>query len=89
MTGSRCRRCNRGGEPRLCAASQAERVAALPRIPRDAGGPVFAEPWKAQAFALAVRLSEERHFTWNEWPTPRGLLLSLSCHGSGGVLAGG
>ena len=39
----------------------------LPRIPPDEGGPVFAEPWQAQAFALAVRLSEEGHFTWKEW----------------------
>jgi nitrile hydratase accessory protein len=29
--------------------------------------PVFAEPWQAQAFALAVRLSEKGHFTWTEW----------------------
>ena len=28
---------------------------------------VFAEPWEAQAFALAVRLSEQGHFTWKEW----------------------
>jgi len=28
---------------------------------------VFAEPWQAQAFALAVRLSEQGHFTWSEW----------------------
>jgi nitrile hydratase accessory protein len=28
---------------------------------------VFAEPWQAQAFALAVRLSEQGHFTWTEW----------------------
>jgi nitrile hydratase accessory protein len=45
----------------------AERVSALPRLPRDAGGPVFAEPWQAQAFALAVKLSEDGHFTWKEW----------------------
>jgi nitrile hydratase accessory protein len=44
-----------------------ERLAALPQLPRDAGGPVFAEPWEAQAFALAVKLSEAGHFTWNEW----------------------
>src|SRR6202011_4096029 len=36
-----------------------EKLAALPQIPRDEGGPVFAEPWQAQAFALAVRLSEQ------------------------------
>ena len=40
---------------------------ALPRLPRDEGGPVFAEPWQANAFALAVKLSEQGHFTWKEW----------------------
>ena len=44
-----------------------ERLAALPPLPRDEGGPVFAEPWHAQAFALAVRLSELGYFTWKEW----------------------
>src|SRR3981189_3163114 len=44
-----------------------EHIAALPRLPPDEGGPVFAEPWQAQAFALAVRLSEQGHFTWKEW----------------------
>jgi nitrile hydratase accessory protein len=29
--------------------------------------PVFAEPWEAQAFALAVKLSDQGHFTWKEW----------------------
>ena len=43
------------------------RLSDLPRLPRDEGGPVFAEPWQAQAFALAVRLSEQGHFTWKEW----------------------
>lgn len=40
---------------------------ALPRLPRDEDGPVFAEPWQAQGFALAVRLSAQGHFTWKEW----------------------
>ncbi len=44
-----------------------ERLASLPLLPRDDGGPVFAEPWQAQAFALAVKLSEQGHFTWKEW----------------------
>jgi nitrile hydratase accessory protein len=44
-------------------------LAALPRLPRDDGGPIFAEPWQAQAFALAVRLSAQGHFTWKEWAT--------------------
>ena len=47
--------------------SNAARLAALPRLPRDTGGPVFAEPWEAQAFALAVKLSEQGYFTWKEW----------------------
>ena len=46
---------------------QFDRLASLPRLPRDEGGPVFAEPWEAQAFALAVKLSEQGHFTWKEW----------------------
>jgi len=49
--------------PRL----DAERLAALPPLPRDDDGPVFAEPWQAQAFALAVSLSEQGHYTWKEW----------------------
>ena len=42
-------------------------LSSLPRIPRDSDGPTFAEPWQAQAFSLAVRLSAEGHFTWKEW----------------------
>ena len=42
-------------------------LAALPSLPRDEGEPIFAEPWQAQAFALAVRLSADGHFTWKEW----------------------
>ena len=44
-----------------------EEFSALPKLPKDKGGPVFAEPWQAQAFALAVRLSELGYFTWKEW----------------------
>ena len=44
-----------------------EAFGSLPQLPRDEGGPVFAEPWQAQAFALAVKLSELGHFTWKEW----------------------
>jgi nitrile hydratase accessory protein len=46
---------------------EAPALTALPQLPRDEGGPVFAEPWQAQAFALAVKLSEQGHFTWTEW----------------------
>ena len=37
-----------------------------PELPPDSEQ-TFAEPWQAQAFALAVRLSAEGHFTWKEW----------------------
>jgi nitrile hydratase accessory protein len=47
--------------------TDSDRLSDLPRLPRDEGGPVFAEPWQAQAFALAVKLSEQGHFTWKEW----------------------
>ena len=40
---------------------------ALPEIPRDDNGPVFAEPWQAQAFAMAVTLNERGVFSWTEW----------------------
>jgi nitrile hydratase accessory protein len=39
----------------------------LPSLPRDEEGPVFREPWEAQAFALAVSLSKAGCFTGPEW----------------------
>jgi nitrile hydratase accessory protein len=55
-----------------------ERLAALPRLPREKDGPVFAEPWQAQAFALAVKLSEAGHFTWSEWAQTLGAELTAA-----------
>ena len=40
---------------------------ALPALPRDDEGPVFHEPWQAQAFAMALQLSEAGCFSWQEW----------------------
>ncbi len=37
------------------------------RLPKDEDGPVFAEPWEAQAFAMAVKLNEAGVFQWGEW----------------------
>ena len=39
------------------------------QLPDGAGpdAPVFAEPWQAQAFALAVALHQRGLFTWTEW----------------------
>ena len=36
-------------------------------MPRDDGGPVFREPWEAQAFALVVELQSRGLFTASEW----------------------
>jgi nitrile hydratase accessory protein len=44
-----------------------ERPALLPWQPRDEAGPVFREPWEAQAFAMTLALHEKGVFTWNEW----------------------
>jgi nitrile hydratase accessory protein len=42
---------------------------AVPGIPRDEQGPVFREPWEAQAFAMALALQQRGLFTWGEWAT--------------------
>lgn len=40
---------------------------AIASIPRECGEAVFAEPWEARAFAMAVALNERGIFTWSEW----------------------
>jgi nitrile hydratase accessory protein len=47
--------------------SATERFRTLSGLPRDDDGPVFAELWHAQAFAIAVKLFEAGYFTWKEW----------------------
>jgi nitrile hydratase accessory protein len=42
-------------------------LASIPGIPRDEDGPVFAAPWQAQAFAMALTLQQRGIFTWAEW----------------------
>ncbi len=54
------------------ASEAADRFATSQLLPRDEEGPVFAEPWQAQAFAIAVQLSAAGHFTWTEWTTALG-----------------
>src|SRR5690348_18439499 len=44
----------------------------VPSIPCDAEGPVFREPWEAQAFAMALALHERGVFTWPEWAATLG-----------------
>jgi len=39
----------------------------LPALPVDNEGPVFAQPWQAQAFAMTLELHRAGHFSWSEW----------------------
>jgi nitrile hydratase accessory protein len=41
-------------------------------LPCNETSRVFAEPWQAQAFALAVQLSARGHFSWSEWSAALG-----------------
>jgi nitrile hydratase accessory protein len=55
------------------SSSAARRAtAAVPSIPCDAEGPVFKEPWEAQAFAMTLSLHERGLFTWPEWAATLG-----------------
>src|SRR5581483_4354244 len=55
------------GEGVMDSVAAARATQAVPSIPCDAEGPVFREPWEAQAFAMALALHERGVFTWNEW----------------------
>ncbi|MEM8500440.1 MAG: nitrile hydratase accessory protein [Pseudomonadota bacterium] len=39
----------------------------LPEDIIDDQGPVFAEPWQAQAFAMTVELIQQHIISWPEW----------------------
>ena len=58
---------------------------ATPSLPLAADGPLFAEPWQAQAFAMAVRLSAEGHFSWPEWAQYLGAEIASDHGGHGGA----
>jgi nitrile hydratase accessory protein len=49
-----------------------DRPVRLSELPADQDGPVFAEPWQASAFALAVHLAERGAFAWSEWSATLG-----------------
>ncbi|SHN86839.1 nitrile hydratase accessory protein [Bradyrhizobium erythrophlei] len=48
-------------------AAIVQATGALPDLPRDEDGPVFREPWEAQAFAMALSLYDRGLFSWKEW----------------------
>ena len=53
-------------------------LGALPALPRDDGGPVFAAPWEAQAFAMVVTLHTRGVYTWREWADALGAELAAA-----------
>ena len=48
-------------------SSHSDVIRHLPDLPCDGSGPVFREPWEAQAFALVVDAHQKGLFTWSEW----------------------
>ena len=50
----------------------AKAAKAVPGMPQDEQGPVFNEPWEAQAFAMTLALHERGLFTWGEWAAALG-----------------
>ena len=56
-----------GSSPPIDSAAARRATDAVPSIPRDAEGPVFREPWEAQAFAMALALYDRGLFSWPEW----------------------
>jgi nitrile hydratase accessory protein len=46
---------------------ESRKLAELPLLPRDETGPVFPEPWQAQAFAVVVGLTKAGKLSEKEW----------------------
>ena len=55
--------------------SELNDLAELPLLPRDSDGPIFSEPWQAQAFAVVVELTEAGTLTRQEWADHLGAVL--------------
>ena len=51
----------------MTTAAMAQAIDVLGNVPQDDDGPVFREPWEAQAFAMALSLYDRGLFTWKEW----------------------
>ena len=59
-------------EPKIDPAAARLATEAVPGIPHYERGPVFREPWEAQAFAMALALQQRGLFTWGEWASALG-----------------
>ena len=52
-------------------------------LPRDAGEPVFAEPWQAHTFSVIMSLYEDGHYSWAEWDDYLGYRIQAPGHFGG------
>lgn len=52
----------------------------FPNQPHDEDGPIFREPWEAQAFAMAVSLQKTGLFSWSKWTRTIGALIAADEH---------
>ena len=66
--------------PDLTRPDIATALADAALLPCDAAGPVFAEPWQAQAFAMVVSLHDRGVFTWSEWAAA--ISAEIAAHGA-------
>jgi len=48
--------------------------------PHDSDGPVFREPWEAQAFAITVSLHKSGLFSWDTWTQTIGAVIAADEH---------
>jgi len=56
-------------------------IASSAKIPVDADGPVFAEPWQARVFAMTLQAHDAGAFTWPEWAEALGKELARDPEG--------
>ena len=52
-------------------------------LPRDAGDPVFEEPWQAHAFAMVMSLYQYGLYSWAEWDDYLGFHIQAPGHFGG------
>ena len=70
-------------------SAPAEMLALVPALPCDAEGPVFREPWEAQAFALAIDAHARGLFSWPEWAAELSAQIKAAQSEEGGGLMAG
>jgi nitrile hydratase accessory protein len=58
---------NQGNRMAIDPAAARRAMQDVPDVPSDTDGPVFREPWEAEAFAMTLALHERGLFTWVEW----------------------